>query len=139
MADLEDGEESSPELAAVLSGKILPLNSHQLTSSHLKQLAESLELPTTGSLDQLCQLIEGKLESEKHVEVSNVQVVIQESQFVELKLSLMSEEGVFLETTPTKQSVKSELISLQEALAEAKQENSVMHEELAAAQQNLGR
>ena len=90
MADREGEEESSPdELAAVPSGKILPLNSRRLTSSHLKQLAESLELPTAGSPDQLRQLIEGKLESEKHVEVSNVQVVIQESQFVELKLSLM--------------------------------------------------
>ena len=138
MADREDGEESSPdELAAVPSGKTLPLNLRRLTSSHLKQLAESLELPTAGSLDQLRQLIEGKLESERHVEVSNVQVVVQESQFIELKLSLMSEEGVILETTPTKQSVESELKSLQEALAEAKQESSIMHEELAAAQQKL--
>ena len=78
MADREDGEEPSPdELAAVPSGKILPLNSRRLTSSHLKQLAESLELPTAGSLDQLRQLIEGKLDSERHVEVSYVQVVIQ--------------------------------------------------------------
>lgn len=66
--------------------------------------------------------------------MSNVQVVIQESQFVELNLS---EEGVILETTPTKQSVELELESRQEALAGAKQESCVMHEELAATQQKL--
>lgn len=50
----------------------------------------------------------------------------------------MSEEGVFLETTPTKQSVELELKSLQEveALAEAKQEDSYQPW-VAAAQQNL--
>ena len=64
--------------------------------------------------------------------MSNVQVVVQESQFIELKLSLMNEEGVFLETESTKQSVESELENLQEALAEAKRENSVLTDELAA-------
>lgn len=137
MADSE-GEGESPVGLAVPRGKVLPLNSRRLTSSHLKQLAENLELPTSGSLDQLRQLIEGKLESEEHVEVSNVQVVVQELQFIELKLSLMSEEGVFLETEPTKTSVETELESLQDALAEAKQENSVLTDKLAATKQSLG-
>ena len=76
MADHEDGEELPQSWPLY---QVLPLNLRRLMSSHPKQLAESLELPTAGSLDQFRQLIEGKLESEKHVEVSNVQVVIQES------------------------------------------------------------
>ena len=51
-------------------GKVLPLNSRRLTSTHLKQVAEKLELPTTGSADQIRQLIEGKLQEGR--EVSNV-------------------------------------------------------------------
>ena len=131
------GSEDEGESRSVPPGRVLPLNSRRLTSSHLKALAEELELPTSGSLDQLRQLIEGKLETEKHMEVSNVQVVIQESQFVELKLSLVSEEGVLLETTPTKQSVEAELQRSQEMLADVERENSELSEELAATKQSL--
>ena len=46
-------------------GRVLPLNSKRLTSAHLKQVAEKLELPTTGSADQIRQLIEGKLQEDR--------------------------------------------------------------------------
>ena len=75
-------------------GWVLPLNSKRLTSTHLKQVAEKLELPTTGSADQIRQLIEGKLQEDR--EISKIQVVVQESTYRELKLSLIDEEGVFL-------------------------------------------
>ena len=112
-------------------GKVLPLNSRRLISTHLKQVAEKLELPTTGSADQICQLIEGKLQESR--EVSNVQVVVQESTFWELKLSLIDEEGVFLETDPLARSVEdatSEQEALSEALTEATQRNTTQSEEL---------
>ena len=83
-------------------GRVLPLNSKRLTSVHLKQVAEKLELPTTGSADQIRQLTEGKLQEDR--EVSNVQVVVQESTYRELKLSLIDENRVFLETDPSTRS-----------------------------------
>ena len=63
-------------------------------------------------------MVEG---SSRRTEVSNIQVV-QESTYCELKLSLVDEEGVFLETDPTVKSMKSvtsELEGLSEALAKA--------------------
>ena len=39
-------------------GQVLLLNSKRLTSAHLKQVIEKLELPTTVSVDQTCLLIE---------------------------------------------------------------------------------
>ena len=53
-----ESEENPHELPR---GRVLPLNSKRLTSTHLKQVAEKLKLPTTGSADQIRQLIEGKL------------------------------------------------------------------------------
>ena len=58
-------------------GKLLPLNSRRLTTVQLKKIAEGLGLPTTGSADEIRQLIEGKLE-EGH-DVHNVQVVMNEA------------------------------------------------------------
>ena len=134
-----DGEESRDRLV-IPSGKVVPLNSRRLTAAHLMRVAEALELPTTGSADQLRQLIEGKLESDRHVEVTNVQVVIQEEQCVELKLSLIDESGVILATEPTllsKQETESEVKVLQEALAEANQQNSELNDQLADTVQKL--
>ena len=75
---------------------MVPLNSRRLTAAHLKRIAEVLELPVMGATDQLRQLIERKVESAKHREAANVQVVLQEEQRVETKLSLMDEGSVFL-------------------------------------------
>ena len=110
-----NGDEWSCEIPR---GKVAPLNSRRFMSSHMKQVAEALELSVTGSADQLRQVIEGKLESDRHVEVANVQVVVQEAQNVEVKLSLVDETCVFLEIQPhvqTKREFESELESLQEA------------------------
>ena len=94
-------------------------------------MAESLELPTAGAADQLRQLIEGKLESERHVEATNVQVIIQEEQCVEVKLTLVDASGVFLTTPPvalSKRESESEMEALQEALAEANQQNTELND-----------
>ena len=42
-------------------GRVYPLNSKRLTVKHLKLLAEALELPTSCSVDELRQLVDGTL------------------------------------------------------------------------------
>ena len=86
------------------------------------------------------QLIEGKLESKRHMEATNVQVIIQEEQRVESKLTLLDDSGVFLTTPPvvlSRRESESEMEALQEALAEANQQNSELSDELANTVQNL--
>ena len=95
------------------------MNSKRLTAVHLRRVAEALELPTAGATDQLRQQIEGKLESEKHIEATNVQVIIQEEQYVEVKVALMDESGVFLETQTLTHSQKESESEIEMALAEA--------------------
>ena len=134
------GEETSYERPEVPIGRVVPLNSRRLTAAHLKRIAEALELPVTGATDQLCQLIEGKLESARHKEAANVQVILQEEQRIEMKLSLLDEGGVFLETKPLVQSrseAESERETLQDALEEANQQNSELMEKLADTTQKL--
>ena len=89
-------------------------------AAHLKRVAEALKLPTTGAADQLRQLIEGKLESDKHVEAINVQVVVQEDSVCRIK---MDESGVILTVEPVILS-KRESESKMEALTEANQQNN---------------
>ena len=64
-----EGEEAR-ERPEIPSGKVVPLNSKRLTAVHLRRVAEALELPMTGATDQLRQLIEGNLESERHIEAT---------------------------------------------------------------------
>ena len=109
-------------------GRVLPLNSKRLTSAHLKQVAEKLELPTTGSADQIRQLIEGKLQEDR--EVSNIQVIVQESTYRELGLSLIDEDGVFLETDPATKSEEDAALELAE-LTEANQRTTTLSEDTA--------
>lgn len=60
-------------------GQYLPLNSKQLTATHLRQKASALE---PGAADQLQQVIEGKLETDGH-ETVNIQVVLGDSTLVQ--------------------------------------------------------
>ena len=81
MAELEAGRGNSDGNVGeqdMLTGRVLPLNSKRLTVHHLRWLSEALGLPTTGSADQMQQLIEGKLQSDHGRETGNVQVVIKE-------------------------------------------------------------
>ena len=78
-------EESDSDVGRVApSGKLLPLNSRRLTAAHLRYIAGAMELPHTGSADEVRQLIEGKLQDEH--EVRNVQVVLEETLFLNIKL-----------------------------------------------------
>jgi hypothetical protein len=116
-------------------GKTLPMNSKRLTVAHLRQVAEALGLPTSGSADQIRQLIEGKLEGEDDRDVANVQVIIQESPQVQIKLSLVDGDGVFLETSPTIKTVEKTESALTRELSEATRQNEALREELASALQ----
>ena len=118
-------------------GKLLPLNSRRLTSAHLKQIAESLELPTTGSTDEVRQLIKGKLQESR--DVRNIQVVMDETPTISLKLSLMDEEGVFLESTPSVKPAKEMREDLMLRLTEAEQKNDELETELAETKEQLAK
>ena len=97
-SDHESGGSRRGSSGEIPRGKLLPLNSRRLTTVQLKKIAEGLGLPTTGSADEIRQLIEGKLE-EGH-DVHNVQVVMNEATNISGSLSLMDEEGVFLGIEP---------------------------------------
>ena len=58
-------------------GKVLPLNWKRLVAAYIKAIAESMELPSKASTDEVRQLIEGKL-LENGREPRNVQVIVQE-------------------------------------------------------------
>ena len=96
--DGSDHAGSPPIEGELPRGKLLPLNSRRLTTVQLKKIAEGLRLPTAGSTDEIRQLIEGKLEEEH--DVHNVQVAVDEAKPVNVTLSLVDDEGVFLEVEP---------------------------------------
>lgn len=77
---LEGSDSSSGSKAQALpEGKRIPFNSKRLPAAYLKQVGEALKLPISGSREELRQLVEGKLVTERGVEVSSVQVVVHDS------------------------------------------------------------
>jgi hypothetical protein len=97
------------------------INLRRLTSAHLKQIAESLGLPTTGSSDKVRQLIEGKFQESR--DVHNIQVVVYKIPSISLKLSLIDEDGVFVESIPIVKPVKEVGKDVRLRLTEAEQNN----------------
>ena len=103
MAALEVGEGDSDGCVSeqdMITGRVLPVNSKWLTAHHLRLISDALGLPTTGSVDQMRQLIEGKLHGEQGRETDNVQVVIRECSLLEATLALVDEGEQFLMTGP---------------------------------------
>ena len=132
------GRESPFTVDEIPRGKLLPLNSRILTTIQLKNIAETLGLPTTGSTDEVRQLIEGKLQDEHDVTVHNVQVVVSEDTVVSVALSLVDESGVFLRVKPFHRNVKetSESDDLSQQLADA---GAQLELELSQAQELLAK
>ena len=93
----EGGEERYGEMAA--PDRPLPLNSKRLLAAHVRQLARTLELPTTVSANEIRQMIDGKL-TEMGREPPNVQVVVQRELGETLRawLYLQDKGGVFMES-----------------------------------------
>ena len=112
------------------SGKLLPLNSRRLTAAHLRHIAGAMGLPSTGSADEVRQLIEGKLGDER--EVRNVQVVLEEASVLNVKLSLTDEEGVFLEAEPLQRPLEAlvDPAEWENKLSEAEAQNTGLTAEL---------
>ena len=92
--------ESNPHVdkAAAQPRVRFPLNSKRLTAWHLRALAQALELPTTGSADQLRQCIEAVV-AESH-EYQNVVVTVRESPKIEYVMALADSDGEFLVSEP---------------------------------------
>ena len=65
--------ETTPRLT-----KPLPLNSKRLKVLHLRQMAASMTLPTTGSANELRQMIEGRL-ADMGTDPRHVQVLVPEA------------------------------------------------------------
>ena len=71
-----------------------------MTTLYLKRIAGALELPATGSADQLQQMVDAKLD-EMHREHQNVQVVVYSGEEgAPVQLELQDEDGTFLEVPP---------------------------------------
>ena len=75
-----------------------PLNSKRLAAWHLRALAQALELPTTGSADQLRQCIEAVVGTDH--EYQNVVVTVRESPKTEYSIALADADGEFLASEP---------------------------------------
>ena len=129
MSKMSDDSHSGDGRVA-LAGKLLPLNSRRLTAAHLRHIAGAMGLPSTGSADEVRQLIEGKLGDER--EVRNVQVVLEESSFLSVKLSLTDGEGVFLEADSLQKPLDASVDSaeLERKLGEATAQNTDLTAEL---------
>ena len=109
------------------------MNSKRLTTAHLRQLGEALKLPTSGSGEELRQLIEGKLsEPDDH----NIQVVVQETPRTETVLWLVDTEGSFLQTPPSYRDSK-DSSQAERICQELTESDTQLSEELATIQQQL--
>lgn len=97
-ASEHEGELKSRGPLQLVGGKPLPLNSRRLTAPVLKQLAGALDLPSTAPLDDVRQMIEGKL-LEMGREPRNTQVLLQEAARG-VHVSLQDVDGIFLEAEP---------------------------------------
>ena len=143
----EGGDEWHVEL--VPCGHPLPLNLKRLTAAHVQQLARTLQLPTTASLDDIRQMIDGKLAEMGH-EPLNVQVVMQrETEGGRVYLYLQDAVGVFLESAPEPEPLShgteketetdekesyetSEMKTLKDALNEAEERNAALAREVSS-------
>ena len=67
---------------------------------YLKRITGVLELPSSGSADQLRQIVDAKLD-EMHKEPKNVQVIVYSGdKGAPVWLELQDEDGTFLEVPP---------------------------------------
>ena len=119
-------------------GKLLPLNSRRLTAAYLKHNVQSLELPTAGSVDETRQLIEGKLQ--ETWDSANVQVVVDKTASITVKLTLMDDENIFHEASPFNKPAKEKQPDddVLQRLADTEQ-NEQLTADLASAQESLTR
>ena len=125
MAELEFGAGDSEQ--EVLTDRVLHLSPKRITAHHLQQISEALQLPASGSADQMCQLIEGKFRSDQDRDPTNVQVVIKECSLMKVTLALIDEDAQFLVMPPQirpgdeeREAVLEKNAALKDALSQAR-------------------
>ena len=108
-------------------GRRVPLNSRRLTAVHLRQVGRALDLPTSGSADEVRQLIEGKLADR---DAQNVQVMVDETLRMQTMIWLVDSEGPFLQTDPSYRDSPGSSERDQEC-RKLREQNGELHERLA--------
>ena len=101
MSGLGSGSDDEPREPELPRGARLPLNSKRLTAVHLRAIAKAMDLTTTGSADQVRQMIEGKLQTDEGRDIGSTLVILTERPMISTVLSLADSGGVFLETEAT--------------------------------------
>ena len=86
------------ESAHQSASSVLPLNSRRIPGIIVKRIAESLELPTSASLDECRQMIDGKL-AESGREPMNIQVNLLHGP-AGTRIQLEDATGVFTDLSP---------------------------------------
>ena len=118
-----------------------------MTTLYLKRIAGVLELPTSGSADQLRQIVDAKLD-EMHKEPQNVQVIVYSGdEGAPVRLELQDEDGTFLEVPPEEphgpllegDEEKSDSEGLAKALRDITAENTALKAEVSMLHEQLGR
>ena len=87
-----------PVVEVLPRGRTLPLNSKRLTGPLVQQIAKSMGLPTSASLEDTRQMLEGKI-GEMEREPRNMQVVLQDVEGG-VHITLRDADGIFLEIEP---------------------------------------
>lgn len=143
----EDGSRSALHGTGIGKWKALPLNSKRVTTLYLKRMAGVLELPTSGSADQLRQIVDAKLD-EMHKEPQNVQVIVYSGdEGAPVQLELQDEDGTFLEVPPEDphgpllegDEEESDSEGLAKALRDATAESTALKAEVSMLHEQLGR
>ena len=126
--------------------KPLPLNSKRLKVLHVKRIAASMTLPTTGSADEIRQMIEGRL-ADMGRNPRHVQVLVPEDESAPLQLQ--DADGVFLDVAPGEdehsrgaspegsERGEDEVAQLRSALHEAQSLNKALQEEVSSLKSQL--
>ena len=127
--------------------KPLPLNSKRLKVLHVKQIVASMTLPTTGSADEVQQMIEGRL-ADMGKDPRHVQVLISEAESAHLQLQDV--DGVFLDVAPqedehgresspegSERGGEEEVAQLQLALREAQSLSKTLQDEVSVLKSQL--
>ena len=129
-----------PVVEVLPRGRTLPLKSKRLTGSMVQQIAKSMGLPTSASLEDTRQILEGKI-GEMEREPRNVQVVLQDVEGG-MHITLQDADGIFLEIEPEKIDEEltdpgTEMSQEEDGEREEGGETETLHQELAEANEHI--
>ena len=150
MADEGAGEVNVVETEAMEhappapSVKPLPFNSKRLKTVHLKRIAAAMSSPTSGSADEVRQMVERRL-TEMDKEPRHVQVLVLQTDEGGIRIQLMDVDGPFLDIKPEEEPTDQERVTdgesssrgddgqdLESALQESRELTAQLREEVSA-------